>query len=77
MGKKINIRNKVVNRVCDVFYFDLKEEVKLKEQLSKLLKEGIFDKYQMTYVYRFEEDKIVLVLHPQFDLIAPLSVPME
>lgn len=72
MGKKIDIKTKVMNRVCDVFYFDLKEELKLKEQLSKLHKEGLFDKYDMQYVYRIEEDKIVLVLHSGIDLVAPL-----
>lgn len=58
--KVLDIEEEIINKRCGVHYIALDQEEILNERLKELSKEGIFKKYDMTYIIFKEENHISL-----------------
>lgn len=67
--KTLNIETEIINRRSGTYRIGLSKRVQLDNVLDELHKRGLFDEYNMSYVYTVEEVYILLILHKAFDFI--------
>lgn len=67
--REIDIRAEIINKRTGVYYFDIKQNEEIKKKLKEVIKEGLLDKYNMSYVKVENNSKIMLGIHRAFDFL--------
>lgn len=65
----LDIREEIKNRNLGIHYIELEDQEKLKKQLEQIKEEGLFEKYQMTYSTRKDNDYIILAFFKRINFV--------
>lgn len=69
MSKEVDIKQEVINKRCGVYHFSKDSIGALEDKLKEIKEEGLFDKYDMSYTWREDDDYIIFILHKSLDFI--------
>ena len=65
----LNLEEEIINKRSGVRYIRLDQEEKLKEKLKEMRKKGLFEKYDMSYVFMIEDNHILLGFQKSLDYL--------
>lgn len=65
----LNLEEEIINKRSGVHYIRLDQEEKLKEKLKEMRKNGLFEKYDMSYVIMTEYNHILLGFQKSLDYL--------
>ncbi|EHI96994.1 hypothetical protein CDLVIII_0256 [Clostridium sp. DL-VIII] len=68
-NKTVNIEHEIINKNSGTHYINVDDRQELGNELDRLYKKGIFDKYKMSYTYTVHDDYIVFLLYKTFEFI--------